>query len=190
LFLEELYYLLNVIPLRIPPLRERREEIPLLARYFLKILRPPGTPLPSITGRALDALVRYAWPGNVRQLRNEMERALVFTGSEPAPMIDLKDLSPVLGEALEAAVALRPPAGEQRLPWNQDLDEVLAGAEKGLIEQVLDEYEGQVSAAAQALGLTRQGLYKKMKRLGIDAARSHASPEARRRGPGDLPVRP
>ena len=171
-FREDLYYRLNVIPLRVPPLRERREEIPLLVRHFLTALRPPGAPPASITRDALDVLLRYDWPGNVRQLRNEIERALVYAGSEPAPMIDYDDLSPAILEAAEQAPRPAPNAAHDRiLSPDYHLDDLLADTEKALIERVLSETGGQVSAAAGMLGLTRQGLYKKMKRLGIDAAR-------------------
>jgi transcriptional regulator with GAF, ATPase, and Fis domain len=169
-FREDLYYRLNVIPIRIPPLRERREDIPLLVRHFLTVLRPEGAPTASITNRALDALLHYPWPGNIRQLRNEVERALVFVGSEPAPMIDLHDLSAVVAEAPdEPEAALDPRAAQEQvlLPGN-DLDDILARTEKALIERVLANTGGHVTNAADVLGLTRQGLYKKMKRLNID----------------------
>ncbi len=169
-FREDLYYRLNVIPLHVPPLRERREDIPVLVRHFMNTLRPPGVPAVSITSRAMEALVRYDWPGNVRQLRNEIERALVFVASEPVPTIDLKDLSPAVQRALSDKPS-RPV--RTALDSNQPLDAVLADTEKALIERVLAENRGRISAAARALGLTRQGLYKKMKRLGIDPTRFH-----------------
>ncbi|GIV58923.1 MAG: hypothetical protein KatS3mg043_0012 [Rhodothermaceae bacterium] len=175
-FRQDLYYRLNVIPLRVPPLRERREEIPLLVRHFLQQLRPAGTPVASITNRALDALLRYDWPGNVRQLRNEIERALVYVSSEPAPTIDLEDLSPTLLDAVEGTPAPPPGPHDLILRSEYNLDDVLAGTEKALIERVLTETGGQVTAAADVLGLTRQGLYKKMKRLGIDPARFQQRP--------------
>ncbi len=168
-FLEDLCYRLGVIPLHVPPLRERREEIPLLVQHFLNALRPPGTPLPTLTNRAVEALLHYDWPGNVRQLHNEIERLFVFAGSEPAPLIDVKDLSPTIVDA-SGSPELLASAQEAILKPGHALDQVLAGTEKVLIERVLAEHHGQVTASANALGLTRQGLYKKMKRLGIDAA--------------------
>lgn len=172
-FREDLYYRLNVIPLRVPPLRERREEIPLLIQHFLRTLPTAAAQRASLSGRAVEALLQYEWPGNVRQLRNEMERALVFTGSEPAPMIDIEDLS----ESIRNAGRSLPSPGD--LPdllvqpdlGGTGLDGILAGAEKAVIERTLASKDGQVSAAAESLGLTRQGLYKKMKRLGIDSSR-------------------
>ena len=190
-FLEDLYYRLAVIPLEVPPLRERREEIPLLVRHYLNALRPPGTPLPTLTNRAVEALLRYAWPGNVRQLRNEVERVLLFAGSEPAPLVDVEDLTPAIVEASAVADGLAPAAlleaaQDAILKPGHALDQVLAGTEKMLIEQVLAEHDGQVTASANALGLTRQGLYKKMKRLGIDASRFHSDGDARKTSTFDL----
>ncbi len=167
-FREDLYYRLNVIPIRVPALRERREEIPLLVRQFLSALQPPGAPLTSITNRALDALLRYDWPGNVRQLRNEVERALIYAGSEPAPMIDLEDLSAPIVEAAGASASL-PATHAQILHPEHNLEDILAKTERSLIEQVLSQTGGHVTTSADMLGLTRQGLYKKMKRLGVDA---------------------
>ena len=190
-FLEDLYYRLSVIPLPVPPLSQRREEIPLLVRHYLNELRPPGTPLPTLTNRAVEALLQYPWPGNVRQLRNEVERILLFAGSEPAPLIDTEDLAPAIVQASSAAGGLVPEelvaaAQEAILKPGHALDQVLAGTEKVLIEQVLAEHDGQVTASANALGLTRQGLYKKMKRLGIEAARFHPDGEARKSSTFDL----
>lgn len=164
-FHESLYYHLRVVTLEVPPLRLRREDIPLLVRHFLRHLRPPGCPMISITPQALDALILYEWPGNVRQLRNEIERALLNVASEPAPLLDLEDFSASLRTALPTGTG---PAGP---PLLYNLDEAVAATERMLIEHALTETGGQVRAAADLLGLTRQGLYKKMRRLGIDVSR-------------------
>jgi DNA-binding NtrC family response regulator len=168
-FDEELYYRLHTITLHVPPLRERREEIPLLARHFLDRLRPDGMPRPTLTNQAMQALLHYDWPGNVRQLRNEIERALVFVGNEPAPIIGRSDFSDAIAtsQADEHGEAWRQ-VDERILSPEVDLNDVLAGTEKTLIERVLAEHDGHVTASADALGLSRQGLYKKMKRLGIE----------------------
>ena len=169
-FREDLFYRLNVIPIRVPPLRDRLEEIPLLVRRFLNDLRPQGAPLAIITNQALEALLQYDWPGNIRQLRNELERALVFVSNEPVPIIDVKDLSPALIESAGSSSKKRfSSVQDQILEPGHDLDDILADTEKALIERVLVENNGQVSASAVMLGLTRQGLYKKMKRLGVNA---------------------
>lgn len=171
-FREDLYYRLNVIPLEVRPLRERRADIPVLVHHFLDTLRPSGAPLASVTRPAMEALVQYDWPGNVRQLRNEMERALVFVSSEPAPLIDLKDLS---ARIQQGAVSASPLSDVLRaapfIQVGENLEEVMARTEQALIEQVLAEQDGHVSSAASVLGLSRQGLYKKIKRLGIDTTR-------------------
>ena len=169
-FREDLYYRLNVIPLRVPPLRQRREEIPLLVHHFLKLT---GTPNASVTTAAMEALIRYDWPCNVRQLRNEVERLVVLSRSEPAALIDAGDLSDAIRSGNDSVVV------DHVAVNGRGLDEILSSAEKTVIEKVLAENDGQVSAAADELGLTRQGLYKKMKRLGIDTSQFHQSVSTR-----------
>lgn len=169
-FHEELYYRLGVVHLAVPPLRDRREEIPLLVQHFLRKLTSGAPTGASITSRAVEALVRYDWPGNVRQLRNELERLIAMAASEPHSMIDIEDLSPAIANAVSGkrtTTDLSKPAKGFALD-GRGLDDILAVAEKSAIEQVLAANDGQVSATAEALGLSRQGLYKKMKRLGID----------------------
>lgn len=179
-FREDLYYRLNVIPLEVLPLRERRADIPVLVRHFLNTLRATGAPVASITRQAMEALIQYDWPGNVRQLRNEIERALVFVGSEPAPMIDDKDLAPRIRQTASGASPLSTILNaETFIQPGHDLEEILTGTERVLIERVLSQQEGHVTSAANVLGLTRQGLYKKIKRLGIDTAQFQRTPPRR-----------
>ena len=167
-FREELWYRLNVITLHVPPLRERPTDIPVLARHFANVLRSTDTPMISITNRAMDALVEYDWPGNVRQLRNEIERALTLVSSEPAPTLDLETLSRPIRTQQSSE---RTDDLEAVLHPDRTLNDVLAHTEKKTIERVLAKCEGQITASADVLGLTRQGLYKKMKRLDIDASK-------------------
>ena len=178
-FREDLFLHLNVIPIRIPPLRNRREDIPLLVRHFAKTLRPAGTPPVTVTHRAIEAMLAYDWPGNIRQLRNEMERLLLLVHTEPAPMID----EPLLADPIRKA---EPSTADSTLPSSPrhpdvpgmdavlqpdtSLTDVLAETESAVIRRVLDACDGQITASADVLGLTRQGLYKKMKRLNIDAS--------------------
>lgn len=185
-FREDLFLHLNVIPIRIPPLRNRREDIPLLVRHFAKTLRPSGTPPVSVTHRAMTAMLSYDWPGNVRQLRNEMERLILLVHTEPAPMIDepllaapireaeVSDIpsepSPSGGSALANASAPDVPGMDAVLQPDTSLTDVLAETESAVIRRVLEACDGQITASADVLGLTRQGLYKKMKRLNIDAS--------------------
>jgi len=179
-FREDLYLHLNVIPIRVPPLRDRREDIPLLVRHYIEALRPDGTPPVSITSRAVNAMLQYDWPGNVRQLRNEIERTLLLVHSEPAPLIDQELLSDPIQDAADASPLSRPstrsarddgdaPALESVLQPETSLSDVLAATEAAVIKRVLAACDGQITASADVLGLTRQGLYKKMKRLNIDA---------------------
>jgi len=162
---------LSILPVEVPPLRERRADIPLLVRRFLNALRSSGTAAAAVTQPAMEALLRYDWPGNVRQLRNEIERALVHVSSEPTPTLDLDVLLAPIVEGAQAN-APTPDANDADaiLHPNQSLDDVLSRTEKTVIERVLRACDGQVTASAEVLGLTRQGLYKKMKRLGIDAS--------------------
>ena len=168
---------LNVISLRMPPLRERRADIPLLVRHFLDVLRPDDATIVSVTQPAMEALLRYDWPGNVRQLRNELERALVHVSSEPAPTIDREVLLDTIIE--EARAQGSPPADDPDaiLHPSQSLNDVLAQTEAAVIERVLRACDGQVTASADVLGLSRQGLYKKMKRLDIDASAFQSDPD-------------
>jgi DNA-binding NtrC family response regulator/tetratricopeptide (TPR) repeat protein len=181
-FQEALFYQLNVIPLRVPPLRERRDDIPLLVQHFLDRCRPAGMPPASITDDALEALLRYDWPGNVQQLRNEIERVLAYVRSEPSPTVDRSLLSDAVHEA-DADADRRPALNgsvdpDQILRPDRTLNDVLARTERALIERVLRACDGQVTASADVLGLSRQGLYKKMKRLDIDASAFHPDVEA------------
>ena len=177
-FREDLYLRLKVISLRVPPLRERKEEIPLLVQHFLRTLPAAHARRTSLSGRALEAMIHYDWPGNVRQLRNEIERVLVFTGSEPAPMIDIDDLSEPISRAAAEQAHRDSDLSAGASVGGTDLDDILAGAEKAVIERMLADKEGHVSATAEALGLSRQGLYKKMKRLGIDSSRFQPDKDA------------
>jgi DNA-binding NtrC family response regulator len=169
---EDLFYRLNVVPIRVPPLRDRREEIPLLVHHFLRDMTHARSGSASVTSRALDALIRYDWPGNVRQLRNEIECLLVFAATEPVSTIDLDDLSETIrsGPGIDTPVMDADGALDGVALNGRGLDEILANAERSVIAQILARHDGQVSATAEALGLSRQGLYKKMKRLGIHPA--------------------
>lgn len=155
-FREDLYYRLNVLPFQLPPLRERKEDIPLLTTYFLDdFARRYGRKSPVITRKAMEILETYPWPGNVRELRNIMERIVIMT---PQPKIDIYDLpEPVLQRTL--------------LNQEQEEDVSLQGArdrfEREFILQKLIEYKGSVSRAAQAIRIERSNLYRKIRQLGI-----------------------
>lgn len=167
-FDEALFDHLSLTSISLPPLRELREEIPPLTYHLLNTLRPPNSPPISITGPALRALLRYDWPGNVRQLCHELEQAIARILQEPAPTIDRRDLSDTILESINKSTTMPHTESAWSLPANQNLDDVLAMTEKAFIEQALFEHRGRVTTTAEALGLSRQGLYKKMKRLNID----------------------
>ncbi|NOY05046.1 MAG: sigma-54-dependent Fis family transcriptional regulator [Chlorobi bacterium] len=146
-FREDLYYRINVFSIYLPPLRERRSDIPLLADHFLKTYAlAMNKPIREISPEALDILVRYEWPGNVRELENAIERAMVV-GTPPA--IRPEDLP----MSLERSIS-------------NDSD-ALAEVEKRHIAHVLDKYGWNISHAAQALKIDRVTLYNKIKRYGL-----------------------
>jgi two-component system, NtrC family, nitrogen regulation response regulator NtrX len=156
-FREDLYYRLNVIPFQLPPLRERKEDIQELTRYFLedfaaRYARKP----PTFSRKALEILESYAWPGNVRELRNIMERFIIMT---PQQRLDVYDLPE---EILQRTILAVPePDGASSL---QDAREKF---ERAFILQKLVEHKGNVSRAAQMLQIERSNLYRKMRQLGI-----------------------
>jgi len=161
LFREDLYYRLNVIPIGLPPLRERREDIPLLVRHFVNRLSQQQTPARevTVTQEAMRRMMAYGWPGNIRQLENAVERALALGGERT--QIDVEDLPPELknSAALEQPVAVTLPDGGVELPA------FLANIERGLISQALNETDGNKQRAAQLLGLKRTTLVEKVRRL-------------------------
>ena len=150
-FREDLYYRLNGVTLRIPPLRERKKDIELIARQFLeKWARSCGRPPMRMAEDALEKLCSYPWPGNVRELDNEIERVVALSYGD---IITASDLS----EALQQAV-----------PTGTTSTSVLKDSEKQMIEQALQEANGNKTQAAQRLGMSREGLRKKLKRLGLE----------------------
>jgi two-component system, NtrC family, response regulator AtoC len=158
-FREDLYYRLNVIPVTLPALRERRDDIPLLVQHFLDKLRADGRPAPAVSQDAMRRLMLYPWPGNVRQLENAIERAVAFGAVHG--QIDVSDLSP---EFLEAAP--NPLAPGISLPdAGLDLDAFVASIERELIERSLERTNGNKGQAAKLLNLKRTTLVEKIKRL-------------------------
>ena len=148
-FREDLLYRLNTVEIRLPPLRERREDIPALAAFFLgRHARRPGAPR-RFAPAAMEALLAHAWPGNVRELEHVVERAVLLARGDTIEVDDL---------------ALRPRA-EGGAPRVEDL--TLDEAERYLIERALAAAGGSVSEAAKALGLSRSALYRRLASLGI-----------------------
>jgi DNA-binding NtrC family response regulator len=157
-FRADLYDRLNVVPLEIPPLRARREDIPELAAHFLELAtRANNRPGVQLAPDALEVLVRYAFPGNVRELRNLIERLVILS---PDDRITGAEVERSLGGAGAA-----PSAGLYRpgVPFRVLVDE----AERAILEEAIGHHGGQMAATARALGLERSHLYKKTRALGL-----------------------
>ncbi|HUK35752.1 MAG TPA: sigma 54-interacting transcriptional regulator [Vicinamibacterales bacterium] len=166
-FREDLYYRLSVIRIHVPPLRERLEEIPYLSAFFLREASERlAKPDVQLSSEALEALNQYWWPGNVRQLKNEIQRAVAM--SAPGGFIDAAHLSPEIGAIAPSATTRIGPVRTPRPPTNLAL--AIEEVERQLIQAALNGSSGNISQAARTLGLTRRGLYLKLRRLGFDAA--------------------
>jgi len=164
-FREDLYYRLNVIPVRIPPLRERKEDIPLLVQHFLEKYRRDGAtgtgtrPPLTVSQEAMRRLMSYAWPGNVRQLENAIERAVAFGAGRS--QVDVVDLPPEVQQAQEPVV----PAAVALPEEGMDLDSFVSKIERELIQLSLARTGGNKGQAAKLLNLKRTTLVEKLKRL-------------------------
>jgi two-component system nitrogen regulation response regulator NtrX len=161
-FREDLFFRLNVIPFHVPPLRERRQDVPLLARHFLAAISAEyGRRPKQLAPEALDALVAQPWPGNVRELRNTIERLVIMTAGE---RIEPRHLPPPLLSAANAAAAApeTAPAG-----GFASLAEAREDFEKRYIWRKYQECGGNMSRTAEALQVERSNLYRKMKGYGL-----------------------
>ena len=158
-FREDLFYRLSVIRIHVPPLRDRREEIPHLSTFFLREASERlGKPGVRLSAETLDIFDAFGWPGNVRQLRNEIHRAVAMAAPDGVIMPEL--LSPVLAGHTSDAPS-------PRRARNVTLSAAVERLERELIEAALQRSSGNISQTARTLGLTRRGLYLKMDRLGI-----------------------
>ena len=189
-FREDLYYRLGVIHLELPPLRDRGDDVLLLADRFLHEFPPKDRPVRGVSEAAAAVLKRYRWPGNIRELRNVIERSVVLARGE---LIEPQDFPPDVRAAAEASPADVPAAaptdavqeGEVaspenegagrdgvRFPLSPDLprDEAMRIAERQYLQYLLREHGGNVSVAAQHAGLSRQGLHKIIKQHEIDVS--------------------
>ena len=157
-FREDLFYRLNVIPVQLPPLRERKEDIPLLVQHFLETLRPGATL--TVSQDAMRRLMSFLWPGNVRQLENAIERAVALSAGRT--QIDVSDLPTEVQQAQESALTTAVTLPEDGL----DLDVFIADIERDLIHRSLERTGGNKGQAARLLNLKRTTLVEKLKRLG------------------------
>src|SRR5258706_2212758 len=155
-FREDLYYRLNVVPISIPPLRARREDIPFLAGHFLhRLAAENDCAIETITEAAIKKLTEYHWPGNVRELQNVIERSLVLCSGTTLDAGDIK---------LETAPRPRAQTGDHLLPDGMTLDEY----EQSIIREALQRAEGNKSQAARLLGLTRNALRYRLAQMGLE----------------------
>src|SRR6266581_3276470 len=162
-FREDLYFRLNVIPIFVPPLRERQEDIPLLADHFMaEFAREYGRRVKSFDRGAVNVLQQYAWPGNVRELRNVIERLVIMV---PGDAISASDLSFLDPSGLTRPSVPEAP-GERRT-----LHEARDQFERDLILRTLAAQQGNMSRTAEVLGVERSNLYRKMKAFGIAPSR-------------------
>ena len=170
-FREDLYYRLNVVPIHVPPLRERREDIPSLISHFLTQLTGPGGLTPRQLGDdAVTRLQQRDWPGNVRELRNTIERLLILT---PGPRVSAEDVEKLAGRRADAT-----DGGLGSLLDVPTFEEFKHAAERAYLLAKLRMYEWNVSETARALDMPRSNLYKKIERYGLN----------REGGPSALPL--
>jgi DNA-binding NtrC family response regulator len=161
-FREDLYYRLNVVRISLPPLRERTEDIPLLATHFTEKYSRPDQPVKQIAPEAMQALMTYSWPGNIRELENAIERACV---TSPEQIINIGDLPPEL-------LAQPAPKVPFHVTIDRPLPDVLREAttyiEKQYLTKALKKVHGSVLRAAKISGLSRRSVTAKISEYGID----------------------
>ena len=161
-FREDLFYRLHVVPLTLPPLRNRKEDIPLLVEHFVEKLRDRTcSPVRAVKQSALDRLASYHWPGNVRELENVVERALVLADREELSAADLPPFERGEGHGQSF--------GEVEVTSDGlDLNQVVEGLEERLLRQAMQRSEGVKAEAARLLGLKASALYYKLEKYGIE----------------------
>lgn len=167
-FREDLFYRLNVVPLHLPPLRERPSDIPVLIEHFAqRFSERLGRPLRSVTSAAVQAMVEYSWPGNIRQLENVVERMVLLGEGEE---LRLSDLPPEVRDGERDPEAGVDTARDEPLPSGKLKDIVKQSSqrlERDLIAAALEQEERNVTRAAKRLGISRKGLQLKMKEYGL-----------------------
>jgi Nif-specific regulatory protein len=166
-FREDLYYRLKVFPLRVPALRERREDVPLLAAHFLqRYTREFGRELAGFTQAALEVLRAYDWPGNVRELENEVQRAVIQAEGETFITPELLSARVRKNDARPSDAPTDTDAAEED-DGSGTLREMMDRVERRILSRTLAAHGNNKTSAAKALGITREGLHKKLKSLGM-----------------------
>jgi len=161
-FREDLFYRLNVVPIRLPALRERKEDIDLLVRYFVQQFNERlKKHIVNLTPETLSSLRSFSWPGNIRQLENVLERMVLMSESDTLRISDLPpEIAAEVGPIAEAA-------SSESVSFKELVKKQTQSVERDLIEKALEEKGGNVTRAAEKLGLSRKGLQLKMKELGV-----------------------
>ena len=158
-FREDLYYRLNVVPVHVPPLRERREDIPLLVEHFLaQFARNDGVAPRSVDGAAIERLTAFEWPGNVRELRNTIERLLILA---PGPRVTVGDVERLTGARASST------GGLGGLEDSASFEAFKLAAERAFLAVKLRQHDWNVAETARALDMPRSNLYKKIERHGL-----------------------
>jgi DNA-binding NtrC family response regulator len=180
-FREDLYYRLNVFPIRLPPLRERREDIPLLLRHFLdSAAKEYGLETTTVTPDALQCITSWHWPGNVRQLRALAERWVI---TRSGARLEVVDLPSELTGAQDVRGGSGPLDVDLAKSLKHNADDALRRVEKSYLHEVLKAEQGHMERSAKAAGITRRTLYAKMRSLGLDPEEYRTPDQGRRRGP-------
>ena len=157
-FREDLYYRLNVFPIHLPPLRERREDIPELAEHYLrKFCREFNRPFMQLSPQSLGLMQSYRWPGNIRELQNEIQRIVIH--GVPGDLVMPEHLADRIGQAANLVTKVNPAKG--------GLKDMMDEVERWILVQSLAEHNGNKTQAAKTLKITREGLHKKLARFGL-----------------------
>lgn len=186
-FRQDLYYRLNVVPIRIPSLRERPQDIPELAAYFMDSLSRTGAlGFPAFTGAAIMSLQAYAWPGNIRQLRNVMEWVLIMNAGHHEGTFDVEHLPPEISgrylldtDGEEGALTEKPFLNKDLMTL--PLREARENFERDYLQAQVNRFDGNVSKTAQFIGMERSALHRKLKSLDIATSDKDAEETQRKR---------
>ncbi|MGD0143830.1 MAG: sigma-54 dependent transcriptional regulator [Rhizomicrobium sp.] len=199
-FREDLYYRLNVFPVFIPPLRQRREDVPALARFFIaRFAAEESKPVAGLTPEATDLIENFDWPGNVRQLENTIFRAVVLCDGTTLDVCDFPQIAAAMGvdaqirrspfpaeSSVRASASMSAPALSARedSPYTLGATDAaghmrrLEDVEAEMIRMAISRYEGHMSEVARRLGIGRSTLYRKLKDFGLEHIAGEAAPDA------------
>ena len=172
-FREDLYYRLNVLPIELPPLRDRAEDIPLLVNHFLKRLEERRLPSKTVSRETLSRLTRYDWPGNVRELEHVIEQMVVTT---PGATLEPENLPPHIVSTREEPFTLE---FDLQRPLQSITDELTERIERAYLQRILERYRGRVDRCAAHCGLSRRSISEKLRRYCIDKTDFKAKPPRR-----------